>query len=363
MRIMYLLFSFTVGGTERLVADICKEMILNNQEVFLYIVNDLYSGELLDSLDKRIHVELQNRPVGGEEKITTLLKIAKYVKQYRIDVVHCNSFNSPELLIISKLINSKCKIVHTIHGMGQFEGSNRINILVRNWLCDSFIGISDAVKEDMLKAGINSKKTPRVYNGIDIKRYECARVKVFDLENIRIGCVARIMPQIKGQDVLLKAIFMIKQEYPKINVVFAGGVSENQRTEYEVLIQFVHDNNLESNVHFAGNISNIPKFLNSIDICVIPSRSEGFGLALIEAMSMGIPCVASDVAGPREIITNENIGTLFASGDSDDLVKQLKYVISNYASIKNDAWKRKDIIKNKFSVESMCVRLQEIYKK
>ena len=97
MRIMYLLFSFTVGGTERLVADICKEMILNNQEVFLYIVNDLYSGELLDSLDKRIHVELQNRPVGGEEKITTLLKIAKYVKQYRIDVVHCNSFNSPEL--------------------------------------------------------------------------------------------------------------------------------------------------------------------------------------------------------------------------------------------------------------------------
>ena len=76
MKIMHLLFSFTIGGTERLVSDICNEMVERQHDVHLYIVNDLLSEELIATLDERIHVYLQKRKPGGE-KISAFWKIAQ----------------------------------------------------------------------------------------------------------------------------------------------------------------------------------------------------------------------------------------------------------------------------------------------
>lgn len=91
---------------------------------------------------------------------------------------------------------------------------------------------------------------------------------------------------------------------------------------------------MEENVKFLGNVDNIPEFLNKIDICVVPSRSEGFGLALVEAMAMGVPCIASNIAGPREIISRTELGKLFESNDSDDLANKLENMIVDFVSEK-----------------------------
>ena len=106
---MYLLFSFTVGGTERLVANICNQMENQNEEVHLYIINDLIDDNLLDTLNENIHVKLLRRKVGSKDKISPLFEVAKYIKKNKIEVVHCNSFNAPELLILSKIVNPNCK--------------------------------------------------------------------------------------------------------------------------------------------------------------------------------------------------------------------------------------------------------------
>ena len=149
MRIMYLLFSFTVGGTERLVANICNQMEAQNEEVYLYIINDLIDDNLLNTLNKNIQVKLLKRKVGSKDKISPLFEVAKYIKKNKIEVVHCNSFNAPELLILSKFVNHNCKVVSTIHGMGQFENIGKNKIFLKNWICDKFIGISNAVVDDI----------------------------------------------------------------------------------------------------------------------------------------------------------------------------------------------------------------------
>ena len=331
MKIMYLLFSFTVGGTERLVANICNQMENQNEEVHLYIINDLIDDNLLDTLNENIHVKLLRRKV------------------------HCNSFNAPELLILSKIVNPNCKVVSTIHGMGQFENIGKNKILLKNWVCDKFIGISNAVAGDIVAAGIDEKKVARVYNGIETKKYDCAKLKKYDENVIVIGCVARIMPELKGQDILLEAIKIVKKKHPKVMALFAGGVAESQQRDYEKLKKYVRDNSLEENVKFLGNVDNIPEFLNKIDICVVPSRSEGFGLALV------VPCIASNIAGPREIISRTELGKLFESNDSDDLANKLENMIVDFVSEKNIFWMMKDKIKNLYSIEKMCGELKNIY--
>ena len=361
MKIMYLLFSFTVGGTERLVANICNQMENQNEEVHLYIINDLIDDNLLDTLNENIHVKLLRRKVGSKDKISPLFKVAKYIKKNKIEVVHCNSFNAPELLIFSKIVNPNCKVVSTIHGMGQFENIGKNKILLKNWVCDKFIGISNAVAGDIVAAGIDEKKVARVYNGIETKKYDCAKLKKYDENVIVIGCVARIMPELKGQDILLEAIKIVKKKHPKVMALFAGGVAESQQRDYEKLKKYVRDNSLEENVKFLGNVDNIPEFLNKIDICVVPSRSEGFGLALVEAMAMGVPCIASNIAGPREIISRTELGKLFESNDSDDLANKLENMIVDFVSEKNIFWMMKDKIKNLYSIEKMCGELKNIY--
>lgn len=361
MRIMYLLFSFTVGGTERLVANICNQMEAQNEEVYLYIINDLIDDNLLNTLNKNIQVKLLKRKIGSKDKISPLFKVSKYIKKNKIDVVHCNSFNAPELLILSKIVNHNCKVVSTIHGMGQFENIGKDKIFLKNWICDKFIGISNAVVEDIVAAGIDEKKVARVYNGIETKKYNCAKLKKYDENAIVIGCVARIMPKLKGQDVLLEAIKIVKKQHTKVIALFAGGVAENQQSDYEYLKKYVRDNSLEENVKFLGSLDNIPEFLNKIDICVVPSRSEGFGLALVEAMAMGVPCVASNIAGPREIIKKTDLGMLFESNNSVDLASKLENMIVDFVNEKNIFWSRKDKIKSMFSIEKMCSELKKLY--
>lgn len=362
MKIMYLLFSFSVGGTERLVVDICNEMVARGNEIHLYIVNDLVSEDLLSSLDEKVIIYLQGRKKGKGEKLSTLFKVSQYVRNNGIEVIHCNSLYAPELLYVSFLRNPKTRIIYTVHGLDQYKSLGTAKRIVRNYICDSIIGISNAVTADLIKNGANSDKTICIYNGIQPSKYQITKTKSFNKKNVIIGCLARIMPKVKGQDVLLNAIPDLLEKYPDIEVVFAGGIADDQKQAFISLQEFIRKHNLDKHVRFLGSINYVPDFLQSIDICVIPSRSEGFGLTLIEAMSMGVPCIASDVGGLSEIVNQEGVGMLFESGNSRLLSETICDMIENFHFYKDEALKNKDIILNRYSISRMCNLLEKVYR-
>ena len=361
MKIMYLLFSFSVGGTERLVADICNQMAKTENEIYLYVVNDVVSQELISSLDTKIHIKLQSRKSNSGDKIKTLFLIYNFIKENGIDVVHCNSFNSPELLLIAKMLMPKIKIIHTIHGMGQYSGLPKYKRVIRNIICDRFIAISNNVASDISNNGCSQKKIRVIYNAIREEKFCNAKLKIFNKERVVLGCAARIMPAVKGQDVLIDAVAILKNQYPNIKCLFAGGVAEGEKENYLKLVKTVKDKKLEENVEFLGLVDDIPTFLNSIDICVVPSRSEGFGLTLVEAMVMGIPCVASNVEGPKEIVEREKVGHLFRVDDAEDRALVLQNTIEDYQHERNFAWSNKDRIISRFNMAKMCQELMDQY--
>lgn len=361
MKIMYLLFSFSIGGTERLVADICNQMVSIGNEIHLYIVNNLVSQSLISGLNEEIHICMQGRESKSGGRIATLFEINKYIKKNSIDVVHCNSFNSPELLLIAKLLNPNIRIVHTIHGIGQYKSLPKYKIVFRNIICDKFIAISKSVANDILENGCVKSKIIVVYNAIRVDEFRGISSKEFNRNKVIIGCVARIMPDVKGQDILIDSIKTIKNQYPGVKCYFAGGIAESEKENYEKLQKIVKEYELEDNIEFLGAINNVPDFLNSIDICVVPSRSEGFGLALVEAMAKGVPCVASDIDGPREIVELEQVGHLFDVGNAKDLATVLIQLIENYPQERATAINHKEDILMRYSMEKMCRELTKIY--
>ena len=159
MNIMFVVFSFTVGGTEKLLINICNELIKRNFNVYLYIVNDLYSEELINELDQNINVEMQKRKCGTRNIIKTMRMISRYIKKNNINIVHCNSLNSPELLFLAKIMNRQIKIFYTIHGVNQYCTLNVLKKLYRNIICNKIIAISDSVKQDIIDNGAKKNKT------------------------------------------------------------------------------------------------------------------------------------------------------------------------------------------------------------
>lgn len=362
MKIMYLLYSFTVGGSEKLTVDICNELSQRNNDIYLYIVNKNYSIDLLNTLNSKIHVELQNRIIGNGNRLQTIWKITRYIQKNKIDVIHCNAFATPEVLFLHNLCFRNVKIIHTIHDVGQYKKLNKWKIIYRNNLCDNFIAISKSVQQDIIKYGADSSKVSIIYNAINLGKFK-VKQNCKTNNTLVIGNVARIIPEKKGQDILIDAFHNISEDYPNTICCFAGGYDPLHKQSYENLKRKVTQYKLDHKIKFMGNVDDIPKFLQKVDIFVLPSRFEGFGISLIEAMSMGIPCVASNLDGPAEIIGKNERGFLFEPENIRELESQLRFVLDNYENIKRLQKNNIKYVKNNFDIKIMCNKLLEIYQK
>ena len=357
MKIMYLVYSFTTGGTEKLLVDICNEISKKN-EVFLYVVNNHYSQEMLNLLNKTVVIELENRKIGEKNIIKTMNNINRFIRNHNIQIVHCNSLNTPELLFISKIFNPKTKIFYTIHGLDQFKELNYIRKLYRNILCNKIIAISDSVKKNIIESGASINKVVTIHNAIDTTKFLGYNTKSLNIKSPIIGNIARLVPKFKGQDILIKSIHILKEDYPNIKCYFAGSAPGKEEIQLKELVGKL---DLKDNITFLGNITDIEKFLNNIDIFVLPSRKEGFGISLIEAMAMGVPVISSNTPGPAEIIANERLGKTFENENSEDLAIKIKKVINSYSVEKEKAINNIEKIKDKYNIITMCKSLEKIY--
>lgn len=361
MNILYLLFSFTTGGTERLVTDICNEMVRRDHQVHLYVVNDLYDQSMLDALDPKVCVQLQKRSAGGGGKLHTLLHIAKYIRCNHIDVVHCNSLDAPELLLLKPFLAPRAKVLYTVHGMHQMRQKSRLKVMLRNLLCYRVIAISQCVKADILAAGIRESKVVTIPNAIDLSRFAPSG-KVMDPAAPVIGNVARIQPRVKGQDVLIRAIALLKKEYPHVRCLFAGAPAANDSQSLTELTDLTARLELTENVTFVGNVTDVPGFLSGLDIFALPSRSEGFGISLVEAMAMGIPCIASHLEGPAEVLEQGKYGQLFPSQDPQALADGLAAMLRSYDTCLARSRESMVYVQSTYHIRRMCDQLEALTK-
>ncbi|MDI7776273.1 glycosyltransferase [Asticcacaulis sp. EMRT-3] len=139
-----------------------------------------------------------------------------------------------------------------------------------------------------------------------------------------IGALGRLHEQ-KGFDVLLKAAAILCDEGVAFSLRIAG-----EGPEGEALAAQCHNLNLEAFVTFCGWQSPVLPFLGELDLFVVPSRYEPFGLVVVEAMAAGVPVAASDLEGPREILDGGTYGRLFPGGNPQALAHALRDVITHW---------------------------------
>lgn len=357
MNIVYTVFSFRVGGIEKLLIDIVNNLS-EQDNIYLYIINDEYDKNLISEINGNVKIIYANRKVGGS-KLGYIFDFCKFVKENKIKVIHCQCINTVKFSFLAKVINPSIKLIHTVHDTKIYSRFNKFNILIDKICVNKIIAISKSVKDEIISKGIDEDKVKIIYNAIDLSKFKLCKNKVMIKDEIIIGNVARLVPEKKGQDILIKAMGILKDKYPNMKCLFAGDPPSKNKENIIKLKQLAVNEGVEKRVEFLGNVNDISCFLSKIDIFVLPSVYEGFGISLIEAMATGVPCIAANIDGPKEIIKDNEYGLLFESKNFKDLAMKIDNMIYSYSY--NNQNRIKSYIEENYEIKSMIKKLYKVY--
>lgn len=201
----------------------------------------------------------------------------------------------------------------------------------------------------LLRALGISKKSSVIPTGIDPKKYEFSIPS--DASKVTVTYVGRL-ESVKGVEDFLAAAVPLKKEYPRLHVQVVGW-----HISHHPLVECYR-----SEVEFTGLRDDIPEILQKTDIFVLPSHSEGLSNALMEAMSSGCSCIATEVGGNRFLIENGISGFLFPPGDRAMLAAHIRRLIDDTSKRQMLARNARERIEKVFSwdvIEENYARLFE----
>ncbi|MBW2305858.1 MAG: glycosyltransferase family 4 protein [Deltaproteobacteria bacterium] len=189
-----------------------------------------------------------------------------------------------------------------------------------------------------LMAGFIPTLIPRVrvvYDGVDLERFRprpgghSVREELgIGKDRLVVGMISRLDP-LKGQDTLIRAMAVMQKGFPNITLLLAGETSRQDRWYRACLEELAQELCPAGTVIFTGFRGDIDRITNAIDVAVLPSREEGFGLALVEAMSAGKPVVATTVGGIPEVVEDGVTGLLVPPENTSALAEALKTLLSD----------------------------------
>jgi len=284
------------------------------------------------------------------------------IDQVRPDVVHSHLLDSN---FYSSLACRRRSIPHisTEHGDVSLKQTitSRIKYALISICSQSITCVSDAVKEKASRVVYIRCKLKTVYNGIHfMESCESTFRSEFGIpqRGILIGNVGNLYP-VKGQKFLVRAFAELLRSCP----VDAYLVLVGRGIERENLQGLVRDLCIPvGRVLFTGFRNDIQNILNAIDLYIQPSLSEGHPLAVLEAMSLGIPVIASAVGGIPEIIGQDKYGTLVAPASCEDLDRAMRECLLNHDYFLERAREAQEYTRQTFSIEKMTCDYIGVYR-
>ncbi len=293
-----------------------------------------------------------------------ILGLRRNVKSFMPSLVHLHGYKA-ELLGRMAAAGFQAPVVVTLHNYLVYPGSRVLLAPLfyfweKRWplRVHRYIAVSAALKHDFLaRSSIDPQRVTVIHNGIRPEPFSQAkpRPELQELGSPLIGTALRLTHQ-KGIDVLVQAAPRIMQRYPGAALLISG-----QGPLEKKLQEKVAGMGLKKRIIFLGYVENLPEFMASLDIFVLPSRTEGLGIILLEALACGVPVVASNVGGIPEIITSGTHGLLVPAQNPGQLAAGIEKLWENQKLRKKLVKKGKERIRERFLLQDMLIKTAQVY--
>jgi glycosyltransferase involved in cell wall biosynthesis len=293
-----------------------------------------------------------------------LLNLIRLVKNQSVDVIHAHEFYMNALgAAVSRLTG--VPLVMTVHGKSYYpEKARRIAIYrMAGKRAAAVVAVSNDLRRFFSQTvALPVDRVQVIYNGIELRpdierRDRTERCKELGIPagSSIVGTVGNLYP-VKGHIHLIRAARTILDQRPETRVVILG-----RGDQRETLLREAVDLGIQDRIHLPGYRDDTAKWLEIMDVFVLPSLSEGLPLSLLEAMAAGIPSVGTKVGGIPEVIDDGVTGLLAASGDSRSLAGKISSLLADpvYARELGDAGRRH--IEREFSLGRMIEQYGNLY--
>jgi glycosyltransferase involved in cell wall biosynthesis len=321
MRIVYVLTSLGVGGTERLVLALATRMAERGHPVALLVLRPRLDEECSTALDV-VHLDLRKGPIS---LMKALLSARSFVLRFQPGIVHSHGFHANIFARLLRLLLPGPAVVSTIHNV--YEGG-RLRMLSYR-LTDGLSAKTTAVSTAAAETFIRLKAVPRarcivLTNGIDSAEFSPdAERRVAMRTAMGVGdefiwlAAGRIVPA-KDYPNLLRAFSLLRATHPSAQLWIAGAGDPAAAKQYSL---FAAVRGLVRQARWLGLRRDMPAVLDAADGFVLASAWEGMPLAVGEAMAMEKPVVATDAGGVRELVGD--VGVMVPAGNANALAQAM----------------------------------------
>jgi glycosyltransferase involved in cell wall biosynthesis len=289
-----------------------------------------------------------------------LRNISAMIKTVQPDIVHSHLLDSN---FYSSVACRWLSVPHvcTEHGDISFKGtlSDRIKFSFLSLLSDSVICVSEAVRNNAMRITPFKGKLGIVYNGIHFQKESVSNFRgEFGIppEALLIGNIGNLYP-VKGQQFLIDAFSRLLTSFPHACLVLVGRGNERDNLMNQIARFAIPD----GKVILTGFRTDIGNILKSLDVYVQPSLSEGLPVSLLEALSAGVPVIATDVGGVAEVLGKNKYGLLVPPNSPDDLYEGMMEVVRNLGVFRAKSKVSQMMVRDRFSLDAMTRRYVEIY--
>lgn len=364
------------GGSPDIVRVICGYLNSKFYDVTLVTGLTRYPGrktkEFLKNFSQKIVVipELK-RELNPISDLATFIRLYLLFRRQKFDIVHTHTAKAGALGRVAAFLAGRAIIVHTSHGhnfYGYFgEEISKIMVTLERILThftDKIVVLTELEKKDLLRFKVaEAKKICLIPPGLELDNYAKAnidKVKVREIFHLQpdetvVGMVARLEP-IKGPEYFVEAAKEVVGHFNKTRFIIVGEGSLRQSLE-----ERVKNSGLKERFIFTGWCEDIIEVISIFDILVLPSLNEAVGMVLIEAQSLGVPVIATNVGGIAEIIQDNQTGILVPPRDPQILAGAINSLLVDKQKRLAMSEKAKAWVRDKFKAQDMADRISGLY--
>ena len=363
--LLYISITSQTGGVPRHIEYALKAAAGTEYSITVAAPSDgEYSG-VFRELSKD-YLDLRLKPYS----FRSLFVLRKYIRSHGIRIVHSHGKGAGLYSRPLKLLCPGIKVVHTFHGIyvekygWLLKAVYLLGEKILKRLTDAFVCVSQSEFENAMELGIAERMRAHVINNgvdtavfcphdIDRKSYRSA----WGLEDktFVIGCVARFDVD-KGHEYLIPAFRLFHNSHPAAKLILVGDGPEKEKME-----KLVAESGLAEQVVFTGLRQDVPDLLQMFNLFVSASLKEGMPYTLIEAMASGVPVVATNVIGNKDVVTDGKTGLLVEPRSSEALREGMERLYQHRELMQAIRENGPEEVKRNYSVDTSERELFRLY--
>jgi glycosyltransferase involved in cell wall biosynthesis len=362
MRILYIIDSLNIGGAEMLLLSMLRGYQAQHHDL---CVAYFTHGPLYDDI-RSLNIPVHRLSTHGLADPRAVLRTLALIRDWKPEVVHTHLIKSDLVGQVAAALASVPVRVSSVHSINPWRKKRVLSAISRRIASrtHAFIAVTEEVSEYTMRwSGYPAHKMVVIDNGVDLNRFDPSTVAPLDIisalrnapDSLLIGMIGRLQPP-KGHDVLLRAAADVLAACPQIRFVIIGDGPLRPQIEAQRSAL-----GLDDQVILTGLERDIPGALAALDMVVFPSIWEGLPVALLEAMAMQLPIVATTVGGIPDVLAGERGGLLVPPSDPPALAAALIRLLRDAELRQALGSQAREIIEKRYSAAIMQQRVLALY--